>query len=98
MAKNYLIPRILNDYHVEEEEISLNENTLKALILNYTSEAGVRDLQRKLHDIYRKIILQGMKEEQNLHVSLEEEIFSTPTPFFTNVAVKVLETSTLIVL
>lgn len=71
LAKNYLIPRILNDYHVEEEEISLNENTLKALILNYTSEAGVRDLQRKLHDIYRKIILQSMKEEQNLHVSLE---------------------------
>ena len=71
LAKNYLIPRIINDYHVAEEEISLNENTLKALILNYTSEAGVRDLQRKLHDIYRKIILRGMKEKQNLHVSLE---------------------------
>lgn len=66
VAKEYLLPAIHLDYHVREKEIELTDKALKHLILNYTNEAGVRELKRKLEELHRKIILNGMKKEKNL--------------------------------
>jgi len=71
VAKEYLIPMIHLDYHIGVSEIEISDSALKYLILNYTNEAGVRDLKRKLETIYRKVILNRMKNKKNLDIVLE---------------------------
>lgn len=71
VARDYLLPTIHLDYHVREKEIELTDKALKHLILNYTNEAGVRDLKRRLEELHRKIILDSMKNKQNLGITLE---------------------------
>ncbi len=73
LAQEYLIPRIELDYHISKDEITLSDEALHYLILNYTNEAGVRDLQRKLEDLYRKVVLNSVKTKKNLQVVLEEK-------------------------
>ena len=72
VAKDYLLPMIYEEYHVSIDEIQIEDDALKELILNYTNEAGVRDLKRKLEAIYRKLILMSMKNRKNL-----QEIITT---------------------
>jgi len=71
VAKDYLLPIIHLDYHIREKEIEITDAALKHLILNYTNEAGVRDLKRKLEELYRKVILNSMKNKKNLGITLE---------------------------
>ena len=55
LAKEYLLPAIYLEYHIQKEEVSFSDEALNHIILNYTNEAGVRDLRRKLETILRKI-------------------------------------------
>jgi len=54
IAKDYLIPRILTDYNIDN--VSFNDESINCIIDNYTKEAGVRELDRKIKTILRKII------------------------------------------
>lgn len=71
LARDYLLPLVYLDYHIREKEVVLTDNALKYLIIHYTNEAGVRDLKRKLEELYRKVILNSTKNEKNLAVTLE---------------------------
>lgn len=71
LAHDYLLPHIFLDYHILEGEIDISDEALSYLILNYTNEAGVRDLKRKLEELYRKVILHSAKNEENLNVAIE---------------------------
>ncbi len=73
LAKEYLLPLLRLDYHVREDEIKITDEAIKDLILNYTNEAGVRELRRKLEELYRKVILNGEKTKQNLEITLEKK-------------------------
>ncbi len=71
VAREYLLPIIHLDYHIREKEIEITDAALKYLILNYTNEAGVRDLKRKLEELYRKVLLNSVKKKVNLGIQLE---------------------------
>lgn len=58
IANNYLIPRLFEDHKIKNE-IKINNECLKIIINNYTKEAGVRDLERALNKIIRKIITES---------------------------------------
>lgn len=59
IAQNYLIPCLLGEYGLPIDSISFTENALVTIIDTYTKEAGIRDLERKLSDIIRKIIVES---------------------------------------
>lgn len=73
LAKEYLLPSIYLEYHLSEEEIVFSDEALESVILNYTSEAGVRDLRRKLETILRKVIMESVKDKKNLNVIIEKK-------------------------
>lgn len=54
IAKRYLIPQELKKHALKNNEVTINENALKAIIEEYTREAGVRNLRRKIASIMRK--------------------------------------------
>lgn len=71
LAKEYLLPSIYLEYHLTPEEICFTDEALNHIILDYTNEAGVRDLRRKLETILRKVIMEYTKKKKNLNVKLE---------------------------
>jgi len=58
IAKHYLIPREKDDNGLGNEELSFNKAALQELIRYYVREAGVRNLQRRIGSIFRKIARQ----------------------------------------
>lgn len=55
IAKNYLIPRELENNGLAKSKVSLHQSALQELIRYYVREAGVRNLQRRIGSIFRKI-------------------------------------------
>jgi ATP-dependent Lon protease len=57
IARRYLLPRQLNQTGLTPEQLTIPEPTLKTVIGRYTREAGVRQLERALGALARKVAL-----------------------------------------
>jgi ATP-dependent Lon protease len=55
IAKQFLIPRQLKEHGLDKYEVDLEDGALHGIISNYTREAGVRNLEREIASIFRKV-------------------------------------------
>jgi ATP-dependent Lon protease len=55
IAKRFLVPKQLKDTGVNEEQVLFQEEGLQTLITSYTREAGVRNLEREIGNLCRKV-------------------------------------------
>jgi ATP-dependent Lon protease len=55
IAQRYLIPRQLEEHGITEEHLHLTDSCLAHIISQYTKEAGVRNLERELANVMRKV-------------------------------------------
>jgi ATP-dependent Lon protease len=55
IAKRYLVPRQLEQNGLSKEKLGFEEDALRELIDGYTREAGVRDLERQIGSVCRKV-------------------------------------------
>jgi ATP-dependent Lon protease len=55
IARQFLIPRQLEEHGLTPAELRFSDETLRGMIREYTYEAGVRDLERQIGRICRKI-------------------------------------------
>jgi ATP-dependent Lon protease len=55
IAKRYLIPRQIEENGLKKSDIKINKTALRKIISDYTQEAGVRELERKIAGICRKV-------------------------------------------
>jgi ATP-dependent Lon protease len=55
IARKYLLPRQLADHGLTAEALELTEDAVRVVITEYTREAGVRNLERQLGTIARKV-------------------------------------------
>ena len=56
IAARYLIPKQLERHGLESEEVAIGEATIREIIRYYTREAGVRNLEREIANICRKVV------------------------------------------
>jgi ATP-dependent Lon protease len=64
IAKNYLIPRQIQENGLKTRSTSMSSGALQLMITEYTSEAGLRNLEREIGAICRKVarkIAEGQK-------------------------------------
>jgi len=61
IAKNYILPKVLKENMVDNKKIKFNDDLLYFIINKYTMEAGVRDLERVLEKLARKITINNIK-------------------------------------
>jgi ATP-dependent Lon protease len=54
IAKRYLVPKQLTAHGLSDETLSISENALRLVVREYTREAGVRNLERRIADLCRK--------------------------------------------
>ena len=69
IANKYLLPKQIKDNGVKEGELDLTEGTMKEVIRNYTKESGVRNLEREISKISRKVVkkvISGEKTKVNV--------------------------------
>lgn len=57
IAKKFLLPRVLRGSGLGDEQLKIEDEVINKIITNYTHEAGVRELERKLSEIARKTAL-----------------------------------------
>ncbi|MDK9709937.1 endopeptidase La [Acidaminobacter sp.] len=55
IAKRYLVPKQLKAHGLTEDNLSLSDDTLSAIISYYTRESGVRELERQIATVCRKV-------------------------------------------
>jgi len=58
IAKRYLMPRCLEETGLTEGQVVIDDDAMRAVIRQYAREAGVRNLQKQLEKIHRKVSLQ----------------------------------------
>ena len=56
IAKIYLVPNQLEEHGVDDKKIKFEEEAILSIIRNYTKESGVRELERLIATIIRKIV------------------------------------------
>ena len=81
IAKGYLIPRQIRENSLRENEVKFTDASLQKIIREYTREAGVRNLERKIGAVCRKLatrIAEGKLEEATITPALVEEYLDHP--------------------
>jgi len=66
IARRYLIPRNLNEHGLTDENLEITEDALSVIVRQYTREAGVRNLNREIANICRKVarrLAEGVSEK-----------------------------------
>jgi len=84
IAKGYLIPRQIRENGLRLEEVNFSDESLQKIIREYTREAGVRSLERKIGAICRKIgtrIAEGKADKFEVTPELIEEFLEHPVFF-----------------
>ncbi len=72
IAKRYLLPNIYEDHIITNKEIKFSDETLITIINKYTKESGVRDLERQLNKIVRKIIIEAADNDKPIKISVKK--------------------------
>ncbi len=55
IAKRYLVKKQRNANGLKETQVQINDGALRAIINDYTREAGVRNLEREIGTVFRKV-------------------------------------------
>ncbi len=65
IAKGFLIPKQIKMNGLENKKVEFSKNAISVIIQRYTREAGVRNLEREISSICRKIARQVVKRNEN---------------------------------
>ena len=71
IANKYLLPKQIKDNGVKENEMTLSQDIIKEIIRSYTKESGVRNLEREISKIARKVVKKVVAgEEKGVKIDL----------------------------
>lgn len=72
IARRHLIPRVSKENGFGEDEIDFTPEAITKMVEGYTSESGVRQLEKQIAKVVRRIVLRKMRgEEYSLNVTPE---------------------------
>ncbi|XP_032599389.1 lon protease homolog, mitochondrial isoform X2 [Drosophila grimshawi] len=94
IARQYLIPQAMNDCGLTDKQVNITEDALKMLIRSYCRESGVRNLQKQIEKVIRKVAFRLVKKEgeefpvnaDNLTTFLGKQVFSSDRMYATTPA------------
>ncbi|TVP53682.1 MAG: endopeptidase La [Gemmatimonadales bacterium] len=74
IARRYLLPRQRREAGLEEDELNIDDDAIRSVISQYTREAGVRQLERTLGKVARKVARKIAGDEVETFDATAEEI------------------------
>ncbi len=71
IAQRYLIPKQMKNNGLKEKEIEISESAVRDIVRYYTREAGVRNLDREIAKVCRKVVTQHVKSTGKVVAKVE---------------------------
>ncbi len=71
IAKKHLVPKAMKMAGLKKNQIKITDAAIKKIISDYTAEAGVRGLKKRIDDVMRYAAVKVVKGEENLSVKPE---------------------------
>ena len=69
IAKRHIIPKLFKEHGLTKDEVQINDEDIKKIINEYTREAGVRNMEREIASLMRKItkeiVLKRIDDKKN---------------------------------
>ena len=81
IANKFLLPKQIKDNGVKDNEMKLEDNIIKEVIRSYTKESGVRNLEREISKIARKVVkkvVSGEEKEVNVNPKNLSDFLGVP--------------------
>jgi ATP-dependent Lon protease len=73
ITKQYLLPKQITNNGLKPGELEVSDNAIRATIRHYTREAGVRNVERHMSKIARKVVKQLLLKPKELKVRVTEK-------------------------
>ena len=70
IAMRYLLPKQIENAGLEKGEISVSQNAIRDVVRHYTREAGVRNLEREISKICRKVVKELVMHEKGKKITI----------------------------
>ena len=74
IANKHLIPREMEEHGLTSLQISFNDEAIMYLIRNYTKEAGVRELERVIASLFRKIVKKLLLSKEKFFYVIDKNL------------------------
>lgn len=91
IAQDFLIPKQIEEHGLEKKQLTFEEDAVRRIISEYTKEAGVRTLERRIADVCRgvvKEVVKGKTKKQTITAGSVPEYLG-PQKYFIDVAERV---------
>lgn len=75
IAKRHIIPKIKNEYGLSKLSIEITDSAILKIIREYTRESGVRNLERELSSVFRKLIKDIIADYESKNLFHTEDDF-----------------------
>jgi len=83
IAQQYLLPRQVRENSLRPQEVSITDEAMRKIIRDYTREAGVRNLERRIGMICRKVATQvAQAEDVSVEVNVDDVVDYLGRPRF----------------
>jgi ATP-dependent Lon protease len=70
IAEQYLIPKQMKNNGLKDNELAIREGSLRDIVRHYTREAGVRNLEREISKICRKVVKDVLLKKRDTTVTV----------------------------
>ena len=74
IAKNHLIPKELEQHGLTPLQVQVSDDAIRYIITNYTKEAGVRELERNIATLFRKIVKKILLEQDMSFYQIDKNL------------------------
>ena len=84
IAKRHLIPKQIEEHGLKKDQIQFSDEGIRAIINLYTQEAGLRNLEREIASVCRKVARQvasGEKKVRKIHTDNLDQFLGRPKVF-----------------
>ena len=73
IAEGFLVPKQIKNNGLEEKNVTFSKNSILTIIRRYTREAGVRNLEREISSVCRKLARKVLKEKDRSEFKVSEK-------------------------
>ena len=74
IAKSFLMPKLFRDHGLKNKSLVFADSALSDIIRKHTREAGVRDLERQLASIMRKVTRRIVESNSHKQIKITKEV------------------------
>ncbi len=74
IATDHLVPKQIKDHGLKETQLEMTDDAIKHIVESYTREAGVRQLEREIRSVCRKVAVEVAKGDESGHQIDTEQV------------------------